>query len=75
MPNYLITWEIGPEQFADPVEAARWAWEQMRAPGSIANVFQITDESGVVHQVDLQEIDEIPVGSIASAPTDEVDAR
>jgi hypothetical protein len=57
MPSYLITWEIGPEQFADPVEAAHWAWKQMRAPGSIANVFKIVDESGQVHQVDLQEIE------------------
>lgn len=57
MPSYRLTWEIDAEA-SSPEEAARWAWETMRKPGSTANVFDVTDENGVTTRVDLQEIDE-----------------
>lgn len=60
MASYLVTWEIDAEADS-PEAAARWAWETMRKPGSTANVFTVTEESGEQHKVDLQEIEETAV--------------
>lgn len=59
MPRYLITWELGPLEYDDPIAAARHAWEIMQRPGSTANVFNVIDEAGNSTTVDLQEIEEI----------------
>ena len=50
--KYLVTWQIDVE--ADgPDAAAQQAWEAMRRPDSIANVFTVRQENGVESEVDL----------------------
>lgn len=57
MADYRIVWEI--DATADtPEEAARWAWEIMRKPDSMANSFQVISEDGSETKIDLQEIDD-----------------
>ena len=52
--RYLVTWEI--DIYADsPREAAEKAWDHMRAPDSIANVFNVLDKNGVGTIIDLSE--------------------
>ena len=52
--RYLVTWEI--DIYADsPLEAAEKAWGHMRAPDSIANVFNVLDKDGVGTIIDLEE--------------------
>ena len=52
--RYLVTWEM--DIYADsPREAAEKAWDHMRAPDSIANVFEVIDANGVGTIVDLEE--------------------
>lgn len=52
--RYLVTWEI--DIYADsPREAAEKAWGHMRAPDSIANVFEVIDANGVGTIIDLSE--------------------
>lgn len=63
MPRYLVTWEIDADA-ETPEAAARWAWETMRRPDSIANAFTVIEDSGDQHKVDLQEIGE----TAAAAP-------
>ncbi|PWJ81513.1 hypothetical protein C7441_11045 [Pseudaminobacter salicylatoxidans] len=58
MARYLIEWTIDYEGDGGPEEAARWAWEVMHRPHSIANCFTIIDEQGEQTKIDLQEIDE-----------------
>ena len=53
-PRYLVIWEV--DIYADsPREAAEKAWGHMRAPDSIANVFNVLDKNGVETIVDLSE--------------------
>ena len=57
MPLYRVTWESDIE--ADtPEEAARQAWQHMRTPDSIANVFDVSDDAETV-QIDLTELDQL----------------
>lgn len=52
--RYLVIWEM--DIYADsPREAAERAWGHMRAPDSIANVFNVLDKSGAGTIVDLSE--------------------
>ena len=52
--RYLVIWEM--DLYADsPREAAEQAWDHMRAPGSIANVFEVIDANGVGTIIDLEE--------------------
>ena len=52
--RYLVIWEI--DIYADsPREAAEKAWGHMRAPDSIANVFEVIDDKGVGTIIDLEE--------------------
>lgn len=52
--RYLVTWEI--DIYADsPREAAEQAWGYMKAPDSIANVFEVIDAGGVRTIIDLEE--------------------
>ena len=52
--RYLVIWEM--DIYADsPREAAEKAWGHMRAPDSIANVFNVLDKDGVGTTVDLSE--------------------
>jgi len=53
---FLVTWEMNIDA-ATPSEAARKAWEYMRAPDSTANAFTITDEAGNAVQVDLSDVE------------------
>lgn len=52
--RYLVTWVIDIEDVDSPTEAAEKAWEHMRRPGSTANVFTVTDDTGT-YEVDLDE--------------------
>jgi len=55
--GYLVRWEVDSEADS-PLQAAKEAWEWMRAPDSMANVFDVIDgESGEVHRIDLSEIE------------------
>jgi hypothetical protein len=54
---YFVTWEIDIEA-ETPIEAAQKALEIQRRPGSIANVFDVTDEAGEKTRVDLEELKE-----------------
>lgn len=58
MANYLVRWEIDIDDVDSPREAAERAWEAMRRPDSIANVFGVTDADGIVTTVDLEEDEE-----------------
>lgn len=52
--RYLVTWEI--DIYADsPWEAAEKARDSMKAPYSIANVFNVIDANGVGTLIDLEE--------------------
>ena len=52
--HYLVIWEM--DICAEtPREAAEKAWGHMRAPDSIANVFNVIDKDGVKTKVDLME--------------------
>ena len=52
--SYLVIWEM--DIYADsPREAAEKAWGHMRAPDSIANVFEVIDANGVGTIIDLEE--------------------
>ena len=52
--RYLVTWEI--DIYADsPWEAAEKARDSMKAPYSIANVFEVIDDKGVGTIIDLSE--------------------
>ena len=52
--RYLVTWEM--DTYADsPREAAEKAWDHMRAPDSIANVFNVLDKNSAGTIVDLSE--------------------
>ena len=54
MPNYLVTWEFDAENVDTMLDAAEYAWEIMRKPGSQANVFTVIDkETRQSEQVDL----------------------
>ena len=52
--RYLVIWEM--DIYADsPREAAEKAWDHMRDPDSIANVFGVLDANGVGTIIDLEE--------------------
>ena len=52
--RYLVIWEC--DVYADsPREAAEKAWDHMRAPDSIANVFNVIDKNSAGTIVDLEE--------------------
>jgi len=58
-----------------PFHAAWEAWMAMRSKGSMANVFDVHDDSGECHRVDLQELMDRGVGpnrSMADAEAVEV---
>jgi hypothetical protein len=68
--SYRVRWEIDID--ADtPQEAAQKALAIQRDPQSIANVFDVFDESGQVERVDIQEMEETAAaqrGSETSLP-------
>ncbi len=54
--EYLVTWEI--DLFADsPREAAEQALAIQRDPDSVATVFDVTDETGHIEHIDLEDDD------------------
>ncbi|MBF6439546.1 hypothetical protein [Nocardia cyriacigeorgica] len=54
MSEYSVTWQI--DVTADnPVHAAHAALAVQRDPYSTATVFDITDEHGTTHRIDLQD--------------------
>lgn len=54
--EFHVTWKI--EVYADnPEHAARLAWEIMRKPDSMADVFDVLAEGQEAVRVDLTEID------------------
>ena len=53
MQSYSVTWEMDVEA-KTPQEAARIAWASMRANGSMANVFTVSDDEGNITPVDLE---------------------
>lgn len=57
MADFRVEWVIDIAA-ADPEAAAREAWRLMRNPGSIANVFEVHDDQGNSHKIDLTELDE-----------------
>lgn len=67
MPSYLVTWEIDVDA-DDPVQAALEAYRLMRAPDSLANVFDVIecDSDGEAVRVDLQEQWEAGVVDLAT---------
>jgi hypothetical protein len=54
--SYFVTWEIDIDADS-PRQAAQKAWDIVRAPGSMANVFDVIecDIDGVPTRVDLSE--------------------
>lgn len=55
MKTFTVTWDFTAEA-KNPTEAAKQAWEAMRAKDSIASVFVVSDEDGNQEQIDLQEV-------------------
>ena len=55
MTHYVVTWEIDVDA-ETPQDAARQAWELMRAEDSTANVFDVLDEDGECTRVDLEDL-------------------
>ena len=49
-----VTWEIDLDA-ATPREAAEEALRIMQRPDTMATVFDVTDETGATHRVDLME--------------------
>ena len=52
-----VTWEIDLDA-GTPREAAEEAFAIMQRPGTTATVFDVTDEAGATHRVDLMEGEE-----------------
>lgn len=52
--RYLVQWEMEIDA-ASARDTAQQAWEHMRALGSTANVFYVTNDSGDTERVDLKE--------------------
>lgn len=52
---YKVQWVTDITGAGSPRDAAKMAWEDMRAPNSIANVFTVTDHEGATYSVDLNE--------------------
>lgn len=55
MKDFVVEWQIDIVA-ATPEAAARKAWAAMRRRGSIANSFDVIDQDGEVHKIDLMEI-------------------
>ena len=53
--SYLVTWTIDSDK-ETPEDAARAAWESMRSPDSIANVFDVLAADGTVTLVDVSAL-------------------
>lgn len=53
MAKWLVTWKIDIEEAETPRDAAREALKIQRDPQSTATVFEVTDESGIETQIDL----------------------
>ena len=51
---YLVQWEIELNA-KSPLEATLKAWEIIRTKNSMTNVFMVYDDTGEVHNIDLQE--------------------
>lgn len=52
--RYTVMWKI--DVYADqPIDAAKEAWESMRALNSTANCFEVINQDGVQTNVDLSE--------------------
>jgi hypothetical protein len=68
--EYTVEW-TGTYETNTPVEAAQEAWAAMQRQGSIANVFEVSDEHDMTVNVDLDDIkDSIAVwvpGNLAMA--------
>jgi hypothetical protein len=60
MPEYIVEW-TGNYETDTPLEAAQEAWAAMQRQGSIANVFEVSDEMGMTTHVDLDDIQDGPV--------------
>lgn len=68
MPDYIVRWEIDAEDTSSPVRAAQDAFEAITRPGSVANVFAVTDTAtGESWRIDLHEK---TTTSIPNLPTD-----
>lgn len=59
--NFAVEWQIDAVG-QTPFQAAWEAWMAMRGKDSMANVFDVFDESGETHRVDLQELMDNGVG-------------
>lgn len=63
MPDYHVTWKTDVFDAPDPHTAAQQAWDSMRRPDSIANLFTVEQftalEKGPRHDIDLRESCEI----------------
>lgn len=55
--EYDVAWFYTASDAQSPRDAAWQAWQVMRAPSSIANVFCVTDRDGTQHEIDLSESD------------------
>lgn len=53
--NYTVTWTINVEA-ATPEEAAKEALSIQRDPESIAVFYEVTEPSGLKHDVDLLDV-------------------
>jgi hypothetical protein len=52
--SYVVTWEIELDA-ESPLEAAREAQRIQRDPKSIASVFDVSDGSGDIERIDLDD--------------------
>jgi hypothetical protein len=55
--EYDVAWFYTASDAQSPRDAAWEAWQVMRAPSSIANVFCVTARDGTQHEIDLSESD------------------
>jgi hypothetical protein len=55
MARWTVAWSIDDEEAVDPFTAAQNAWDSLRREGSIANVFEVSDEHDMTVSVDLSD--------------------
>lgn len=68
MADYAVTWEFDSIDADSPEDAARMARAAQIREGTIATVFDVTDEQGNTTRIDLTEIDEERASTEAAAP-------
>ena len=56
--GYHVMWEIDIDSAESPLDAAKQAWNHMRATGSLANVFDVIEHDGTdIVRIDLADCD------------------